>query len=303
MERLKKMVRPVGALLVALIAVTLAAGCSGAPAIFTPSELKVMLADALVATSGATSFHHAMALNVNGDTPGDAETPGNFQVNMTSQGTADIPADEMQTDLKISFGMKLGDQDLSMQDVAATIYQVDGYLYLKPDQENGTWRRTAVSPELTQAFGMNLVQGQFAMLASPVSIEYLRDEKVDGAACRVLSVMPDTDLLVQWLRAQGALPSEDIDWSKAEALAKLFQDVTVQVWVDKDAKFIRRMTAAITAVITPDMTNDPSSGQPNLSVDIALDLTLSDYNKAVDITLPPDARNAPEVAPENFTFT
>jgi hypothetical protein len=303
MERLRKLIRPAAALLVAVIAVTLAASCSGGPATFAPNELKAMLADALVATSGAAFFHHDMTLNMNGDTPGDAETPGNFQVNMTSQGVADVTADEMQTDLEISFGMKLGDQDLSMQDVAATIYQVDGYLYLKPDQENGTWRRTAVSPELTQAFGMNLVQGQFAMLASPVSIEYLRDEKVGGAACRVLSVIPDTGLLIQWLRAQGALPSEDIDWSKAEALAKLFQDVTVQVWVDKDAKFIRKMTAAITAVITPDMTSDPSSGQPNLSVDIALALTLSDYNKTVDITLPPDARNAPEVAPENFTFT
>jgi hypothetical protein len=215
---------------------------------------------------------------------------------------SDVAADEMQTDLSISFGMKLGDQDLSMQDVAALIYQVDGYLYLKPEQQGGTWRRTAVSPELTQAFGMNLVQGHFAMLASPVSIEYLRDEKVDGTACRVLTVMPDTDLLIQWLRAQGAMPSEDIDWSKPEALARLFQDVTVQVWVDKDASFIRKMTAAITAVITPDMTSDPSSGQPNLSVNITLDLTLSNYNEGVTITLPPDAQNAAEVAPEDFTF-
>ena len=50
------------------------------------------------------------------------------------------------------------------------------------------------------------------------------------------------------------------------------------------------------------MTSDPAGGLNNISVNINLNLGLSDFNKSVTITLPPAAQNAPQVSPDDFSF-
>jgi hypothetical protein len=301
-----KLIRSVSALLLGATAAVLAAGCSGASttSAYSPDELKAMLANSLLVTSGSTSFHHDMTLAVSGDNPGTGGTTGNFQVNLTSKGVSDVRNQQMQTELMVSFGIKIGDQATQMHDASGQIYQVGGYLYLLAQQAGTTsqWKKVAVSSALSQAYGMDLIKGQFALLAAPVSVTFVKDEKVDGILCHELALNPDPAALIQWIEQQGVLPTDSIDWSKTDLLSQMFQDISVNVWIAKDSSQVTKLAADVKAVITPEMVGDTTPGQPNINLESSLTLGLSDYNKAVTITLPPEAQSAPEVSAKDFAL-
>jgi len=111
----------------------------------------------------------------------------------------------------------------------------------------------------------------------------------------MLKLTPDMAQLWQLAMQQTGMTGEemlpDID---EEFLQDMFKDFSIKQWIAKDSYLLARADMAIAMELTPEALDYPEE-EGLMTMDIAMDLLVYNYNQPVSIVLPPEAEEATEV--------
>ena len=203
----------------------------------------------------------------------------------------------------------LGDISMDTADAAGNMessftirpemYLVDEVLYLNTGMLGlGTdWAALPVASMGQEDISEGFTLGSRIDFLEYADVEVLGVEKVNGVECYAVQVKPDVwKLLEQTMNEamqqageSGVLP-EDIP--SREAFQEMFQRLTIKQWYAKDTYYLIRTTVEAVIVINEDMMGGEGEGEG--TIDIALEMNLSDYNQPVSIILPEEAKAALE---------
>jgi len=129
----------------------------------------------------------------------------------------------------------------------------------------------------------------FAPIDEPLSvmlenseIKYLGTERIDGTDCYVISIKPDVKALTSYLESIMGPEFSESMIQMGMNLTEALKNLNIKMWVTKQDFLIKKQEITMTLTIM------------NMDIQITASMLITDYNKPVTITLPPEAYQAPE---------
>ena len=212
-----------------------------------------------------------------------------MSMDMTFSGAVDIENRQMGAD--ITMWMEVpgqGDMDMGM-----AMYVVDGMAYTKVDFfGEDMWMKSTVTDEMWGEMSqtVDMIEPYVGLLEA-AQVRVTGIENVGGVDCYVLEVTPDMDQL--WQLAMQQVEATDMGMSvPTEGLiSEMFRDFSVKQWVSKETFLVHKVVIDMSMELTPDAMGLPDE-DGILRMDIAMYLTVHDYNQPVSIILPAGAASA-----------
>ena len=290
-------------LLISILSLPIALGCNGDKADtsgeFSQLELEQILTDSTLLVNSVDSYKMTMDMDVFMDMSGGGEE-GTMDMDMTMEGAIDQKNMEMYMVMEIYMAMDMG-FEAGSEDMTIDMYMVDDYLYMKMDipELGEEWIKMPATDETMSAYDLDMVSEQLAILESPGELNYLRDEILDGSDCYVIQMIPDLAAIMDWIGDQG-LADLGLDWEDVGVIRDMFDELTYTIWIDKETKYIKKMTAYILMKMSGDDFADMDGDIGTITMDMNMDIEMYDYNKPVTIVLPDEALDAMEFGDFGF---
>lgn len=283
-------------LLVSILMLSLSAGCSteksGTSGGLTQAELEDLLASSMLSISQVESYGMRADMDMFMDISGGPKA-GTMDMDMTMEGSIDQTNMEMYIVMEMSMFADMAGMGEEVQDMAMEMYMVDDYLYMKmaiPGMGE-EWMKMPATNASMEEFNFDLVGDQLALLESYGEMEYLRDENLDGSDCYVIQMLPDLAAIMDWIGDQG-LADLGLDWDDLDIIDDMFDEISYIVWIDKDEKYIKKMTAYMLMKMSGEDFSDLGADFDEMTMDISMDMEIYDYNEPVNVVLPAEAENA-----------
>jgi hypothetical protein len=219
-------------------------------------------------------------------------TPGEMTMHSRISGGMNKSSQQMQMNMEMSMeGTGLGSQD-----VYAEMYVFPDWTYMRMEVPGmgEQWVKMETTEDLAAALNTQAVDQQMGMLESPLEIEYLRSESVDGFDCYVLSITPNMGELADWLNQQNT-GAEDIDWDEMADISNLFKNLSYICYVVKDTNILKKMVMEMEMEYTSEQIGDYYADFDTQSMYIYMDMNLYDQNQPFSVTLPDEAESAEEM--------
>ncbi|OPY47523.1 MAG: hypothetical protein A4E47_00243 [Methanosaeta sp. PtaU1.Bin028] len=166
-------------------------------------------------------------------------------------------------------------------------YFVNDTIYMKM---NGNWTKLALPDAEGLWDRQNMIKNQAALLNTS-ELEMLGSEKIDGADCYKIKVVPD-------MRTYASVLSEQMGSSMPLMflnISALFNqsEMTWTAWVTADEKYLKKIDIKMKMSITPELMNLPleALGKFRIDSDTVSTTTFGEYNKPVKSELPEEALN------------
>jgi hypothetical protein len=259
----------------------------------TEQELRDVLADSLLATENADTYAFSMDIDMDIEVKGGSEA-GKMEISMRADSVADMADEEMQMDLDMSLEGDIEGMEEGSQVISAEMYILDNWIYMKMKMAgmDEQWLKMPVTEDITEAYGLDMVNQQLAPLESIVQIGFVKYESVGGSQCYVLKIVPDVAGMKAWLEQQQ-IAAETAEWD--ELLANMFKELDYRLWITKDTKLIKKMEMSMSLEMTPEQAGMSGADFDIMTLDADLEMEIKDYNKPVSITLPDEAKDAIEM--------
>jgi len=303
-------------LLLTILLMLLVPGCqeqaaeeeTNAPVTKTPSaqalsqpELQQIVTDSIATYKGLTTYRFDITMDISAEAIGGSQ-PGKLTGTLKSSGGTNLASKEMQMNMDMSMNTEgIGDEN-GPQSLGYEMYMLSDWVYMKIAMmgKDEQWAKMPVTDELKESFAVNIIDQQIEPLDSPLKVELLRSEKVDGQECYVLSVLPDWTKITKWLsEQQGA--TQGVDWAKMENLSDVFKKTEFVYYVIKESNLLKKMVVSILMEYTSEQAGITSVDYDRMTMDIRMDMNLYDYNKSFSVKLPTEAENATQMSPNAFS--
>jgi hypothetical protein len=294
-------------LLLAVLLLTLVPGCkekettptATTPATgaseFTQEQMQQIFAETIAATKNTQTYKFDMDLTTAMEATGGPEA-GKLNMSMNTTGAYDQANQKMHLNINMNMKVNVPEMDESEQNMAMDMYMVEDTMYVKTDMPflGDQWIKMPVDKEKATGFDAHMVSEQLDMLESPVEIEFLRYEMVDGSDCYVFQVTPDMTKIMQWL-AQQQMTGTEFDAEKIQNLADIFKEISYNVWITRDSKLMKKIDGSLLMDLIPEEFGAESGAFDNMNINLSTGMRLYDYNVPVTIELPEEAENAVEM--------
>jgi hypothetical protein len=264
-------------------------------------QLQQMLSDSVINYKSLNTYKFDMAMDISTNVTGGSN-PWGMTLNTKMGGGTNIASKQTQMKLDMSMAMEGMGQNGENQSLTYDMYAMPDWLYMKvsmPDMGE-QWMKVRMSSTLKDKLNLNAVDQQMEPLDSPIKVEYLRTEIVDGIDCYVLSISPSVDELARWLGKEAA-GSEKVDWQKLINDSGAFKNFSFLCYVAKDTSLLMRMVMNMTIELSAAEAGAETSDFDKMQMNLAMDMKLSDHNKPYSITLPDEAALAQEVSEDIFS--
>lgn len=284
----------------------LAAGCaSNDVEDMTADDVRQILADSVEATTGADSFAFTMNAGISANMTGEAG--GSMSADMSGSGAADLSNKSMKFSLDASASVDLGFFNMSFDDIGMEMYKVGDWMYQRvtmADEDSG-WTKTPAAHDDADSFERENMREQLSFVEFPAEVEILREEKCGGEDCYVIRIVPDAQKLADALSSLPESPGPMTN-TELQQLEDTLENTFFTIWIAKDSKLFMKfvLDASIDTSDIEDTVGVPTQTDAvpimmdgDAIMNISVTVTMKDYNKDVDITLPPEAANAEEVEP------
>lgn len=219
-------------------------------------------------------------------------TPGEMTIHSRIGGGMNKSSQQMQMNMEMSVeGAGLGSQD-----VYAEMYIFPDLTYMKMEVPGmgEQWVKMETTEDLAAALNTQAVDQQMGMLESPLKVEYLRSESVDGLDCYVLTITPNTDELADWINQQNT-GADDIDWGEMADITSLFKQLSYICYVVKDTHMMKKLILEMEMEYTSEQIGDYSADFDTQNMYIYMYMNLYDHNQPFSVTLPDEAEDAVEM--------
>jgi hypothetical protein len=212
----------------------------------------------------------------------------------TGTGAMDVINKKMQMALDVNAEIPGAGTTQMKMTMTMDMYMVDGWLYTKMTIPTAKeqWTKTKIE-------GNEISQDQLAqlllLLKSTTQSTLTGTEKVNGVDCYVLELTPNMTDLWQWMMSQQGNLAEGVDLSQFD-ISKLIKSYELKYWISKTDFSMVKAKADLNMDVDPAAVGASADDFERMTMLINMDMTFSDYNKAVDIQLPADAVNAQETS-------
>jgi hypothetical protein len=218
---------------------------------------------------------------------------GSQSENMTVKETGTASVNNIAKEMQMNANMEMDIPPVGKQTITMDEYLTGGFLYARTSLA-GTDQWTKMKVDELQWTSENQLAQQIEFLKSATSISRLNDETINGLDCYVFQITPDMAALMKWVQSQA---------QSTTALKNLnpnvFKSTALKMWMDKKSLLPQKENIFVTMEFTPaDMgitTTTTAPGFDKMSMTMNGDITCSDYNVPVTITLPAAAQNAAEI--------
>jgi outer membrane lipoprotein-sorting protein len=204
-----------------------------------------------------------------------------MEMTMDASGAMDYPDEKMRIDMdmdvEVDMDMGMGTTVKGTTTMTAEMYAIDDWVYMTMDMSgmgmdiDFGWMKVQDTGDIWEE--EDITGQQQELLEEYVSVTLLGSEKVNGADCYKLNVIPDMAAFLDWAQTQ----SEDL-----ENLGTI-DDFSLIVWIDKDTYFPVKSEIYLKGAVM------------EMAVEMTMSMLLWDFNKAVYISLPAEAENAMEL--------
>ena len=274
----------------------LAAGCGGNDVEnMTADDVRQVLADSVEATTEADSFTFTMNAGISANMTGEAG--GSMSADMSGSGAADLANESMKFTMDASASVDMGFFNMSFDDIGVEMYKVGDWVYQHvtwPEQDSG-WTKTPAGCDDGDSFDRENMREQLSFVEFPAEVEMLREEKVNGEDCYVIRLVPDAQKLADALSGLPESPGPMTN-TELQQLEDTLENTQFTVWIAKDSKLFMKFvldasidTSEIEGTVGMPTQTDavPIMMEGDAIMNIDLTVTMADYNKEVEITLPP----------------
>ncbi len=260
-------------------------------------QLAQILGDSVNSYENLNTYRFDMDMDILMDVTGGAQS-GKVTINSKISGVAKVATNEKQMNAEMSMNLEgIGEQSVSYE-----IYQMADWLYINiaTPGMGEQWVKMPATVTAMETFNMDPISQQFGPLNSPLKIEYLRSEVVDGQDCYVLGITPDTQALAEWLNEQET-GNEETDWQDLVNYADVFKEFSYVCYVTKATNYLKRLTVNMTMEFTAEEAGESPETFDKMTMGITMDINLYDHNASITITLPDEAIDAAEVSEDMFS--
>lgn len=260
-------------------------------AALTPQEIA---ANAVNAYSQVQTVQMGMDMTMSTEIAGGSQ-PGKVDTTVNGSGSLDIPSQQANIGMNVSANITgMGTTAATGTQQASTqVIILNNWIYTKVDvpTKGAQWYKTPLTQQLWDQ--QNQLSLQLDLLKTAVQVTSLPDETVNGVDCYVLSVQPN-------ISALASLISSEISQSSASSqipnidFSKMIKNVSATEWVSKTDYLPAKTDIQITMDIQASDIGVPTTTFGEMTTNMSSQVTYTNYNKPVSITLPPDAANATE---------
>ena len=247
-----------------------------------------ILKNSMTAMAKVSSYKAALDLTMD-MTVTDNDGTQKATIDMNGTVVADVQKKNAKTNMDISTSIPvLGKQQATMQ-----TYVVDGWEYISSSLLGSadTWNKMKLPTTVNQ----DQVSQLTALMKTSITSTLQGSDTVNGIDCYALKVDPDMTALWKWLSSQqGGSLTSGIDFSKVD-ISKIIKDFGLKYWVAKKGYQIVKVEAQINMNIDASDLGADFGASGSMTMLMNMDMTLSEFNKAVSIVLPAEAQNAKEI--------
>jgi hypothetical protein len=216
--------------------------------------------------------------------------PGNLTYSTDATGSVNLLARELEYTTNVSM---YGTGVEGKQNASGDFYLMGGWMYMKISVpgEADQWTKQESSNDTWVS--EDQIDQQVQTLKAANKITNLGAEKVDDVDCYIIQITPESEInalmksgLADELSGFGLSLSKTVDWSN---LVKYY---SVKEWISKDKFLPVKLYSDMSLEILPQDLANTTEDIDRITINISTQTNYYDYNKPVDIQLPPDARNA-----------
>jgi hypothetical protein len=249
-----------------------------------------LVADTLDALNNVKSYRFTLYMDMVTNTTTAADTSVE-EIKVSASGAIDLAAKNTQMSLNMS---AYSDQPSFLDEfrnINMELYMLTEWLYMKMDMPimGEQWVKVPVTDEVRDTYDLDIADEQFELLDSPVDIELVREESLNGKIYLVLNIVPDEATILGWAQQQ------DPDLDTAQQVASSIKDLSYLVWIAKDTSLLRKMTIEMSMEMLPGHSGVGQTDFDKATIDISMIMQMEGYNEPVIIVLPPGAEDAIEV--------
>ncbi len=255
------------------------------PVVSASSTADEIAAKSITAIAKIQSFKFSMDFAMSSDFPIGGQT-STMTIQQTATGSVDILNKEVA--MNADMGLEIPSQ--AQQNVSAAIYIENGWIYTGTTMTGGVeqWSKMDLTDDRWAA--QSQISSLTGFLNSPISLDLVGSENVNGTDCYILSINPDANSLTSWMQGQMQSEQASINLNSTD-LSQMLQDFTVKEWIAKDSYLPVKQQIGVNLNTSAIQTTD-SADSTQMNVNMNATLTYSDYGKPVSIQLPPGAANA-----------
>jgi hypothetical protein len=211
---------------------------------------------------------------------------------IAGSGASNITVNEQ----KMTANMDITSPGQAKMSMPIDVYSMNGWAYAKISVPfaGEQWIKTKV--DLTSFDAKDDIQQILELLQTATEVNITGSEDVNGIPCYVLAVKPDSALLSKVLNSlQQTTGTQDSQQANKD-LSKYVKNLTIREWIAKDTNLLKKSELSTTLTMTGTDINSSAKAGDTLTIDISVTTTITQYNKKVTITLPPESQNAQEIA-------
>lgn len=276
-------------MLVSILSLPIVTGCNGGGGDFAEGELEQIILDAVNYTNNADSYSLFMNANASMDMESEGEE-GTMDLEMTMAGDYDQKNTAMYMTMNTYMAMDIG-FDMGAEEQSVEIYLVDDYVYVYSD---GEWLKMPADEEVFQTYDVNLFQDQIALLKSLGELNFVEYETINGKDYYVIEIIPDFAAMLDFL-GEEELGGMDLSSEEMGIVQDMFDQLSYICWIEKDTGYLTKMKMQIEMKISGDDFKEMAGVSGKMKMDMSITMEISGYNQPVNINLPSEAENAPEM--------
>jgi hypothetical protein len=207
-----------------------------------------------------------------------------MKMQQNATGSINVPNKEMALDIDMTMDMS----GQGNQSISAELYSRDGWMYMKSILPGGKtqWNKMKLTDELWNQ--QSKLSGMTDLLKSPINLDLVASEKINGIDCFVLNITPNASSISNWM--SGNLQTGQTTNPGINSTSD-FGNIVVKEWIAKDTYLLVKQQ--ISLKMNSSQTTTGTSGTGGMIMDATL--TYFDYGKPVTIQLPSEALTAPEI--------
>jgi len=178
------------------------------------AQLEAILDESIANQESINTYRFDVDMDMITDVVGGYEA-GKMTISTKSNGAANLASNQMQMNMEMTMVLEGFEEQNGSQDLTYDMYVYPDYTYMRMEVPGmgEQWMKMATTEDLQVDLNTNMVDQQLGPLESAIEIELLWYEDVDGEECYVLSIVPDMEVLMQWV-AQQQSSTQDLDWDE-----------------------------------------------------------------------------------------
>ncbi|MBN1324331.1 MAG: hypothetical protein JW986_10115 [Methanotrichaceae archaeon] len=276
-------------LFVLALAAVAMAGCIGGPGEeqINATELKQMMVDSVKVLE---TYRFTMDVEQKMDFINHSSNETNasrVEISSRGEGTVNLPARELMVSTTNTV-VPVDDPTTPSQTEESKTFIINDTMYMLIQ---GNWTKLSIPNADLIWSQQNMVQNQVAMMNSS-QVKLLGSEKVDGADCYMIEVVPEMSTF-------SSILSEQLGSSMPVAfmnMSKLFDqsELSWTAWVTKEDHFVKKSDLTMVMTLTPDILGLSADvvGDFEMNIETKATISYADFNKDVLVTLPEEALGA-----------